>query len=247
MSAADFKKQLWEINDKLTVLKNKRDVASNSLQVTSGARADVFVQKKELKNQEYIKFLEKEQEATILATERKIADLQSALESKKKYYSDKIAALKFSDVIPPPPPPSATLNKIAAEIDELEHKKTYLEKTIPMIEAIENEETIKEMERLRQVTRRNVEYAITEEKLKARAAETEQEEYRKLLAFEKELQIQQEEEERLLKQLELEEDPELVARDREEAKQELEELERKKKAKKPKINRVKLLPKAGKT
>lgn len=247
MSSADFKKQLWEINGKLTVLKNKRDVASSSLQVTSGARADVFVQKKELKNQEYIKFLEKEQEAVVLATERKIADLQLALDSKKKYYSDKIAALKFSDVIPPPPPPSATLNKFIAEIDELENKKSFLEKTIPMVEKIEHEEAIKEMERQRVITRRNVEYAITEEKLKAQAAEREQEEYRKYLLFEKQLQVQEEEEEQYQKQVELEEDPEVVARDREEAKRELEQLERKRKANKPKIHRVKFLPKAGKT
>lgn len=201
-ASSELRKQLFDVQNKLTALNTKRAIASQSKQKTFETKADCFIQKKEQKNKEYIEFLKKEQELALsncqrkieeiqIAADRKIALIQIDIDCKNKYYSDKIASLSFTTIQPPPVTATPILDRLEFEISELEAKSKTLEKFIPILEVNEREEAIKQQELERQIKRKNALYEQqtqynSESAIRERAKKSEEDQQRQILLLHRE-------------------------------------------------------------
>jgi len=185
MSATDFKQQLWEMKANLSTLVRKREIAVQSKNTVAEVKANIFVVKKEQKNQEYIAFLKTEQEksvksserklselrAILTSTEQKIVSLQESIEEKAKYYSDKFASLMRDEISPPPCSASLIVARIDAEIADLQSRIPTMEKTIYVLETTERQEMFAEQEIEVQKRRAIFRAELAEQKRKEKEAE----------------------------------------------------------------------------
>lgn len=233
-----LRKELFDARSKLAVLTTKKAVLTESKQKTTDTKAEAFIQKKEQKNKEYVEFLKREQEQALFNCQKKIEEIQAAadrkialiqldIDSKNKYYSEKIASLTFTTIQSPPPPPNPMIDRLEVEISDLETKISVTEKHLPVIEAIEKEELTKRHDQERKIKRQNAIYQQqvaynSEEAIKARAIKAEADIQRQILILDREAE---EEDRRIL----LEEEE--AKRDRLLAKKELESLRKKRKTK----------------